>query len=48
MGPTPKCHFVRDSQVGSLKIPKIGTPATLEPHNFLCEPSIEVKSKEKL
>ncbi len=40
-GPTPKCHFV-------LRIPKIGTPTTLGPHNFVCEPLIEVRYEEKL
>jgi hypothetical protein len=34
-GAAPKCHFPQDSQVKSPKIPKIGTPATLEAHNFL-------------
>jgi hypothetical protein len=43
-----KCHFSQDSQVMSLEIPKIGILATLEPHNFLCKPSIEVRFKEKL
>jgi hypothetical protein len=33
---------------GSPKIPKIGTPATLGPHNFVCKPSIEMRFKEKL
>jgi hypothetical protein len=35
----------RNSQVKSLEILEIGTPATLEAHNFLCKPSIEVRSK---
>ncbi len=32
----------------SLEILEIGTPATLEAHNVLCKPSIEVRSKAKL
>ncbi len=48
MGPTPKCHFTWDSQVGSLEIPKIGTLVTLETHNFVCRSLIEVRSKKKL
>ncbi len=40
--------FFRDSQVESLEILKIGTPATLKAHNFLCKHSIEVRSKTKL
>jgi hypothetical protein len=30
------------------EIPEIGTPVTLEAHNFLCRPLIEVRSKAKL
>jgi len=30
------------------EIPKIGTLLTLEAHNFVCRPPIEVSSKEKL
>jgi hypothetical protein len=37
-----------DFQVGSLKILEIKTPCTLEVHNFLCKPLIEMGSKEKL
>jgi hypothetical protein len=29
------------------KIPKIGTPVTLEGYNFACRPSIEVRFKQK-
>ncbi len=43
-----KCHFVLRLPSGNPEIPKIGTPKTLEAHNFVCKPSIEVKSKEKL
>jgi hypothetical protein len=28
--------------------PKIGTPMTLEAHNFVCRPLIEMRSKTKL
>jgi len=44
-GLTPKCHFVSGLQLGSPKIPKIWTPATLEAHNFMCKPLIKVKFK---
>jgi hypothetical protein len=37
-----------DSQVGSPKIFEIGTPTTLEGHNFLCRPWIEVRFQAKL
>jgi hypothetical protein len=37
MGPTPKCHFVSIVPFGNPEIPKIGIPATLEAHNFLCK-----------
>jgi hypothetical protein len=43
---TPKCHFSQDPQVKSPKILKIGTPAILEAHNFLCRPSIKLMSKK--
>jgi hypothetical protein len=33
---------------GSPKIPKVGTPMTLEAHNFVCIPPIEIRFKEKL
>ncbi len=38
----------RDSQMGVLKFPKVGTPATLGPHNFVCKTLIKMKFKEKL
>jgi hypothetical protein len=47
-GVAPKCHFSRDSQVGGLEILKFGILMTLEAHNFLCKPPIEMKFKEKL
>jgi hypothetical protein len=28
--------------------PKVGTPVTLGPHNFVCKPLIEIRSKAKL
>ncbi len=34
--------------LGSPEIPKIGTPATLEPYNIVCKLQIEVRSKTKL
>ncbi len=48
MGPAPKCHFVEGFQSGSLKIPKVGTLATLGAHNFAFRPLIEMKSRAKL
>jgi hypothetical protein len=36
------------TQVGSFEILEIGTPTTLEAHNFFFKPSIGVKFKEKL
>jgi hypothetical protein len=33
---------------GSLEIPKIGSPKTLEAHNFVCKPLIDVKFEAKL
>jgi len=46
--PTPKCHFVSGLSSWSLEIPEIGTLATLEAHNFVCRPLIEVRSRAKL
>jgi hypothetical protein len=36
---TPKCE---------LEIPKVGTSTILAPHNFVCKPLIEIRSKAKL
>jgi hypothetical protein len=47
-GPHPNVILSRDSQVESLKVFKIGIPSTLERHNFLCRPSTEMRSEEKL
>ncbi len=47
-GPTPKCHFVPRLPSGSSEIPKIGTRTTLEAHNIVCKPPIEVTFKSKL
>ncbi len=33
---------------GSFQISKIGTPVTLEAHNFVCKPLIKMRSKAKL
>jgi len=38
-------HFVSGIPNGSLEIPKVEIPATLGPHNFVCKPSIEMRSK---
>jgi len=45
---TSKWHFVWGLPNGNLKIPKVGTLATLGPHNFVCKPSIKMRSKAKL
>jgi len=45
---TPKCHFVLGLSNGSPEIPKVGTPITLEAHNFVCNPLIEMRSQTKL
>jgi hypothetical protein len=47
-GPAPKCHLVLGLPSGSLEIPKIKTPLTLEAHNFVCKPLIEVRFEAKL
>jgi hypothetical protein len=46
--PAPKCHFVQGLPSGSPEIPKTRTLGTLEAHNVVCTPSIEVRSKVKL
>jgi len=48
MGPTLKCHFVLGFPNASFEIPKVEILATLEVHNFVCKPLIEVRSKAKL
>ncbi len=47
-GATSKWHFVSRLQNGSPEIPKVGTPTTLGPDNFVCKPSIVMRSKAKL
>jgi hypothetical protein len=42
--PTSKCHFVLGLPSWSLEIPEIKILATLEAHNFVCKPPIEVMS----
>ncbi len=44
----PNVILSQDSQVRVPKFPKIGTPATLGSHNFVCRSLIEVRSKAKL
>ncbi len=44
----PNVILFWDPEVGGPDIPKIRTPTTLEAHNFLCGPLIEVRSKAKL
>jgi len=47
-GPASKWHFVRGLPNESPEIPKIGTPMTLGPHNFVYIPLIDMRSKAKL
>jgi hypothetical protein len=47
-GAVPKCYYSWDSQVRSPEFFKIKTAATLEAHNFLCRPLIEVRFTTKL
>ncbi len=44
----PNVILLWDSQVVSFKILEMGILATLEAHNVLCTPSIEMKSEAKL
>jgi len=48
MGPAPKCHFVPRLPSGNPEILEIETFATLEAHNFVCRPPIEVRYEAKL
>jgi hypothetical protein len=43
-----ECHFVLGLPSGSLEIPKIGIPTTLDIDNFVYRRPIKVKSKAKL
>ncbi len=47
-GQHPNVILSPDSQVRSFEILKIGTPKTLEAHNFVCRPPIEVRCEAKL
>jgi len=40
--------FCPGTPSGSPEIAKVGTPTILGPHNFVCIPLIEMRSKEKL
>jgi hypothetical protein len=46
--PTSKWHFVLGLPNESPEIPKVGTPTTLGPHNFVWKPHIEMRSRENL
>jgi hypothetical protein len=46
-GPHPNDFSLPGLSSGSLEIRLVGTPVTLEPHNFVSRPWIEVRSKEK-
>jgi len=46
--PTSKWLFVLRLPSGSLETTKNGTLVTLGPHNFVCRPTIEMRSKTKL
>jgi hypothetical protein len=48
MGLTPKFDFVLRLASWNPEILEIGTPTTLEAHNFVCKPPIEVRFKGKL
>jgi hypothetical protein len=48
MGPARKCHFVLGLPNGSPEILEIGTPATLEAHNFVFRPLTEVTFESQL
>jgi hypothetical protein len=48
MGLAPKCHFVPVLSNWGPNFFEIGTFATLEAHNFLSEPLIEVRFQAKL
>jgi len=41
-------HFVSGLPNRIPEIPKVGIPVTLEPYNFACRLSIEMRSKAKL
>ncbi len=45
---TFKWHFVLGLPNGNPKITKVSISATLGPHNFVCRPSIEMRSEAKL
>ncbi len=47
-GPHPNGFSLPGLRRGSPEIPPIETPATLEPHNFVSRPRIEVRFKAKL
>jgi hypothetical protein len=47
-GPHPNGIFVSGLSNGSPEIPTIKTSATLEPHNLMCKPPIEMRSEEEL
>jgi hypothetical protein len=46
--PALKCDFVPGFPSWSLEILEIGIPTTLEAHNIVCRPPIEVRFKAKL
>jgi len=48
MRPTSKWLFVPGLPSGSPEIAKVGTPATLGPHKFMCKPPIDMRFETKL
>ncbi len=46
MRPASKCHFFLGLQSGNPEIPKVRPPANLGAHNFVCEPSNEMRLKK--
>ncbi len=44
--PTLKCHFVPGLPSESPEIPTVRTLVILEAYNFMCRPSMEMRSEE--
>jgi len=47
-GANTQMSFCLETPKWDSEIPKIETPVTLEAHNFVCKPPIEVRSQAKL
>jgi hypothetical protein len=46
--PLHKAHIQMTFCSKNPEIPKVGTPAILEPHNFVCRPPLKVRFEAKL